>query len=54
LGSALPSPRRSVGIEDPAPIPSFWVFVIKAVGTILAAGALWLTVRGNGEKGRTA
>lgn len=35
-----------LGIPDPAPIPSFWVFVIKAVGTILAAVALWLTVRG--------
>jgi hypothetical protein len=43
-----------LGIPDPAPIPSFWVFVIKAVGTILAAVALWLTVRGNGEKRGTA
>lgn len=34
-----------LGAEDPAPIPSFWVFVIKAVGTTLAAVALVLTVR---------
>jgi hypothetical protein len=43
-----------LGIPDPAPIPSFWVFVIKAVGTTLAAVALWLTVHGTGEKGKTA
>jgi hypothetical protein len=42
-----------LGIPDPAPIPSFWVLVIKAVGTTLAAVALWITVRGSGEKGRT-
>ena len=34
-----------LGIPDPAPLPSFWVFVIKAVGTTLAAVALWITVR---------
>jgi len=34
-----------LGLPDPAPIPSFWVFVIKAAGTTLAAVALWLTVR---------
>jgi hypothetical protein len=39
-----------LGIEDPAPIPSFWVFVIKAVGTTLAAVALVLTVRGNDRR----
>ena len=36
-----------LGITDPAPIPSFWVFVIKAAGTTLAAVALWITVRGD-------
>ena len=35
-----------LGQDDPAPIPTFWVFVVKAVGTTLAAMALWLTVRG--------
>lgn len=28
-----------------------WVFVIEAVGTILAAAALWITVPGEREKG---
>lgn len=36
-----------LGMDDPAPIPTFWVFVIKAVGTTLAAVALWLTIRGS-------
>jgi hypothetical protein len=40
-----------LGMEDPAPIPTFWVFVIKAVGTTLAAVALVVTIRGEREKG---
>jgi hypothetical protein len=43
-----------LGIDDPAPIPTFWVFMIKAVGTTLAAVALWLTIRGEREKGVAA
>ena len=35
-----------LGLEDPAPIPSLWVFIVKALGTTLAAVALAITVRG--------
>ena len=36
-----------LGLEDPAPIPSLWVFIVKALGTTLAAVALAITVRGD-------
>ncbi len=32
------------GQADPAPIPTQWVFVIKVIGVLVAAGALALTV----------
>jgi hypothetical protein len=37
--------RYRLGISDPAPIPSFWVAVIKGVGLALGVVALVLSLR---------